>query len=434
MIDVTGNNIANVNTAGFKSGAVVFQDILSQTMRGAGAPATAVGGTNPAQVGLGVTISSVVTNLSQGAMERTNRPTDVAIEGDGYFMLDNNGQQLFTRNGAFSADGNGMLVSQEGAFVMGWQGNAQTGVINTNTTPTPVKIPVGQLMSPAMTTTVTMGGNLPGSAPIDPGAGAIPAGAVKTTTVNVYDAVGTAIPVTLTWLHTGANTWRVSGTYLNGGVATSISVGGGSAGAPPAPRADGVAIQFSSGVAPDTQPAGELEKINGGAVGPTNRTLSIGGVPSITSYNVDLGDLNNPNRVTQFNSTQSLATLQQDGSPEGSLERFSIAQDGTITGSFSNGKTQNIGQLAMALFTNPEGLEKAGGNNLSATVNSGLPEIGVAGQGGRGLMGAGQLEMSNVDLAQEFTNLIVGQRGFQANSRVITTSDELLQELVNLKR
>src|SRR5437870_1064634 len=113
MIDVTGNNIANVNTAGFKSGAVVFQDILSQTMRGSGAPTSAVGGTNPAQVGLGVKISSVVTNLSQGAIQRTNRPSDIAIEGDGYFMLDQGGQQEFTRNGAFSIDGNGMLVSQE---------------------------------------------------------------------------------------------------------------------------------------------------------------------------------------------------------------------------------------------------------------------------------------------------------------------------------
>src|ERR1700710_865795 len=139
MIDVTGNNIANVNTSGFKSSSVVFQDILSQTLRGAGSPATAIGGTNPAQVGLGVTANSITTNLEQGPMQRTNRPTDIAIEGDGYFMLDAGGQQQFTRNGAFSTDGNGMLVSQDGAFVMGWQGNAQTGVINTNTSPTPIK-------------------------------------------------------------------------------------------------------------------------------------------------------------------------------------------------------------------------------------------------------------------------------------------------------
>ncbi|MCU1344119.1 MAG: flgE [Acidimicrobiia bacterium] len=406
MIDVTGNNIANVNTSGFKSSSVVFQDILSQTLRGAGAPATAVGGTNPAQVGLGVTANSITTNLVQGALQRTNRPDDIAVEGDGYFMLDNNGSQQFTRNGAFSTDGSGRLVSQDGAFVMGWQANAQTGVINTNSTPTTLQIPVGQLMSPQATALITMGGNMASATPLSPAPGS-----TLTTTVNVYDAGGTPTPLTFTWTHTALDTWTVAGAYTNGGGPQTTATH---------------TLVFNPAAGPN---AGELKSVDGVAAATT-----FGATVNGVAMNVDLGLPTDPSRVTQFASTKSLTTLKQDGSPEGSLERYSIAQDGTISGAFSNGKTQAIGQLAMAIFTNPEGLEKVGGNNLGATANSGLPEIGVAGQGGRGVMSAGSLEMSNVDLAQEFTNLIVGQRGFQANSKVITTSDELLQDLVNLKR
>src|SRR5207249_3089499 len=147
---------------------------------------------------------------------------------------------------------------------------------------------------------------------------------------------------------------------------------------------------------------------------------------------IDFGTAGTPNSLTQFAGTTSVAALSQDGSALGTLQSFSIGQDGVVTGVFSNGRTQAIGQLALASFNNPAGLEKAGGAAFRATSNSGLAQIGSAGSGGRGLISGGMLEMSNVDLAQEFTNLIVAQRGFQANSRVITASDELLQDLVNL--
>lgn len=425
MIDVTGNNIANVNTAGFKSSAVVFQDILSQTLRGAGQPSTAVGGTNPGQVGLGTRISAVVTNLSQGSLQRTNRPTDIGIEGDGYFVADAPGGLRYTRNGAFSLDAEGMVVTQEGARVQGWQATT-AGVLNSNAAATAIKVPVGELIAPTATTLVDMAGNMPGSAPVQGGAippapgGEVP-GAYITTSVNVYDATGKATTVAFTWWHTNAltNEWRVTAEYQNGAVSTPVP-------------AFNVPITFSSGPAPAP---GELATINGVAVTPTNRNIAVPAVAGFfPAFNLNLGDANDGNRVTQFNSVSSLGALTQDGAPEGSLESFTIGQDGVIVGAYSNGKTKQIAQLAMANFTNPEGLEKAGGNLFMETVNSGLPQLGAAGTGGRGIMASGALEMSNVDLAQEFTNLIVGQRGFQANSRVITTSDELLQELVNLKR
>jgi flagellar hook protein FlgE len=147
-----------------------------------------------------------------------------------------------------------------------------------------------------------------------------------------------------------------------------------------------------------------------------------------------MGNPTSPTRITQYGGLSTLTALDQNGSAPGSLQSFTVSQEGTIIGSYSNGHTRVIGQLALAVFSNPEGLEKVGGSNFRTSANSGLPQLGTAGLGGRGLLATGTLEMSNVDLAQEFTNLIVAQRGFQANSRVVTTSDELLSEVVNLKR
>ncbi|WP_067473303.1 flagellar hook-basal body complex protein [Actinomadura hibisca] len=258
-MDVTANNIANVNSVGFKTSQTIFEDTLSQMVRAGGAPGADTGGTNPAQVGLGVRMAGISTNFGQGAAQTTGRTTDLMIQGDGFMVVRNGGEDVYTRAGSFSFDAAGVLVSPDGNPVRGW-----------NTT---------------------------------------------------------------------------------------------------------------SGAIDDTAP---------------------------------LEDVHLPAGVT--------------------LQSYSISQDGSLIGVYPDGTKQAFGRVALANFTNPGGLEKVGNSLYRTSVNSGEAQIGTAGGGGRGTVQSGALEMSNVDLAQEFTNLIVAQRGFQANTKVISTSDELLNDLVNLKR
>jgi flagellar hook protein FlgE len=438
MMDVVGNNIANVNTTGFKSSAVVFQDVLSQSLRGAGQPSDELGGTNPAVVGLGSKVAAVTTNYSQGALQRTGRATDVAIQGDGFFIVDQAGLTNYTRAGSFSVDALGRLVTQEGGLIQGW--SATNGVVNSNATPKELSIPIGSLIAPVTTTELTYGGNLPaiapvvtsaipanGAGPIPTPAAAEPAGSTVTTSVDIFDDRGNKVPLTLTWYKTSSpaavpSTWEVRATV-------------------PDPTTAGQVVVVNLPVSQVTFGA------DGERITPALATslvvpraqLQTAGYPAFTTVPtadivVNLGEPGATPRLTGFGNTNSAAALIQDGSAAGFLQSFGISQEGLIVGNYSNGRTQVIGQLATAVFANPEGLESVGGSNFRASVNSGLAQVGLAGSGGRGLLSAATLEMSNVDLSQEFTNLIVSQRGFQANSRVISTSDELLQEIVNLRR
>src|SRR4051812_35220004 len=198
MMDVVGNNISNVNTTGFKSSSVVFQDVLSQTLRGAGAPAGQLGGTNPAQVGLGSKVSAITTSFNQGALQRTGRATDLAVQGDGFFNVVQAGQSLYTRAGSFSIDGSGRLVTQEGAFVQGWTAD-NTGAVNTNGAVGDILIPVGSRRDPRQTSSVRVGGNLPADAPLSPATGSVIANSVE-----VYDTQGNPVNMTFNYTHTAA--------------------------------------------------------------------------------------------------------------------------------------------------------------------------------------------------------------------------------------
>jgi flagellar hook protein FlgE len=406
MMDVVGNNVANVNSTGFKTSTTVFQDVLSQVLRGAGQGAATTGGTNPAQVGLGSRVAAITTNFGQGALQRTGRATDFAIQGDGFFVTEFAGQQLFTRAGSFSVDSTGRLVTQDGGLVQGWQADA-TGNVNTNAGVSSIVIPVGDIIAPVQSSEIVVGGNLPSDAAV---------GTVVSNSVAVYDGQGSPVNVRIEFAKTAADTWSASFRYVDGSGVLQ-----------PTPPAAGTAVTGSP-LTFDAQ--GELT--SGFAL-----TIPGGSIPGFTAANpitLSLGAAGEPNRVTQYGTLSTASVLSQDGSAAGNLQSFTVSQEGLVVGAYSNGRTRPIGQLAMASFANPEGLEKAGSSNFRVTVNSGLPQLGVAGQGGRGLISTGTLEMSNVDLANEFTNLIVAQRGFQANSRVVTTSDELLQEVVNLKR
>lgn len=396
MLDVVGNDIANVSTVGFKGSTTIFSDVLTQTLRGAGAPTALVGGTNPAQVGLGSRLAGTVQSFTQGALQRTGRSSDLAIQGDGFFVVDNQGQQMYTRAGAFTLDELGHLTTQDGMLVQGWQADA-TGAIDTNGAIGPVEIRVGDLLAPVQTTGVNIGGNLSADAAI---------GTANTVTVTAFDEQGVAVPINITYTKTAANSWTAAATYGSGPTAVALT--------------DNV-LTFDG--------SGEL-------TAPADRNINIAGglIPGMPAgISLELGAAGTPGRVTQYSGSATIGVKDQDGSPSGSLQSYSISQDGVIVGSYSNGNSKPIGQVALAVFTNPEGLERVSGG-WRETPNSGIGQVGTAGAGGRGLLAAGNLEMSNVDLAEEFTRLMVAQRGFQGNARVITTSDEILQEVISLKR
>ena len=375
MLDVTGNNIANVNTAGFKASSTQFQDTLSQMTQGASAPQGETGGSNPAQIGLGVRVAGVSTNFAQGSSQSTGRATDMMISGDGFFVTSKGGQQLFTRAGAFSPDAAGQLVSPDGGILQGW--SAVAGVVNTGGPVSNLSLNPNTLVPAVATSQVTLDGNLPSDAVDSP----------PTTlqrVVKVYNAAGAERNITIDFTKT-ATGWGVAAT--DGGATSNITL---------------------------TQGAGG--------------TLTPSGPLAVNGVDVDLTS------ASGFAGMTSLAVSGQDGSAAGKLESYTIGNDGSVIGSFSNGVKQVLAKIALANFTNPSGLEKAGGSSYVATANSGGVQLGGAGDAGIGSLAAGSLEMSNVDLSQEFTNLIVAQRGFQANARIITTSDEVLQELGNLKR
>jgi flagellar hook protein FlgE len=374
MMDVTGNNIANINTAGFKASQATFADTLSQTVRGAGSPQGGNGGTNPAQVGLGVRLAGIETSFAQGAAQVTGRNTDMMIQGDGFFVVRGGGEQLYTRSGSFSFDTDGRLVGSGGKVVQGW--TAVDGVTDPSSAPSDIRLPIGVLLPPTETTAAVVGGNLPGDT-------------TSTTpivrSITVYDPLGNESTLSVSFEKVTQQEWTAT---VSNGAASS---------------------------APQT--------LTFDAEGnPSPNSVTVGGIQ------VDLS------QVTNFAGADTSAALSQNGGEMGSLQAFSIGPDGTLVGIFSNGLKSPLAQLAVANFNNPPGLEKMGDSMYRTTVNSGAVQLGVAGSGNRGVIQGGALEMSNVDLAQEFTNLVIAQRGFQANSRMISASDELLQDLVNLKR
>jgi flagellar hook protein FlgE len=398
-LDVISNNIANINTVGYKSARVYFREMLARTMQGATAPRQGgSGGTNPVQIGLGANIGSIDTSQTQGSLLPTGKPTDVAIEGDGFFMLSDGVGTYYTRDGSFGLDSEGNLVaSGNGMRVLGWQINPTTGRIDNSqpiSSSSGIKLPIGQMAIARQTSAVTFGGNLDAKTP--QGEGPNPS-------VKIYDSLGTAHIVTITFSKTanpGEWTWEASCPDAAAGSVVGT----------------GTLLFDSDGK--NTVPSGSISLTladANGAVNPVNMNLSFTG-------------------ITQLAGESDVNATFQDGLPLGKLDSFSIGKDGVIAGMFTNGMTQNIAQLALAQFTNPSGLSKRGDNMVTETGNSGLPQVGQPSSGSRGNVMAGFLESSNVDLPTEFANMIVAQRGFQANSRIITTSDEILQELVQLKR
>jgi flagellar hook protein FlgE len=410
MMDVTGNNIANVNTVGYKASTMQFQDTLSQMLGAAGAPQNGQGGSNPAQVGLGVQNAGILSNWAQGSQETTGRSGDMMIQGDGFFITRSGNENLYTRAGSFSFDGNGLLVTATGEPVQGW--TAQNGIVNAAAKPSDIRMPLGSTIPPKATTSITLKGNLSSDPVPDPNnpptGGAYNAANpyVMTIPVKVYDAQGAT--------HTAIARFTRTEASLNNAAV---------------PPTSSWQVQLEDDSVPPVVTGPSTLNMSGGTPDPASlnadgRTMTFG------NYSVDVHD------ITSFSGLTDARVFDTDGQAAGALTSLSytVNDTGQIVGVFSNGLKQVLGQVAMATFKNTNGLEKTGNSMYRSTVNSGYAQVGQPGSAGMGGVVNGALEMSNVDLAQEFTNLVIAQRGFQANSRIITTSDELLQELVSMKR
>lgn len=453
-MDVISNNIANINTVGFKRATASFKESFNQTLSSASSANQDRGGINPQQIGMGANVGTIVNVMGQGAAQRTDYGSDLMIDGDGFFIVKDASGFSFTRAGVFEVDAKGNLVDPNGFNVCGWKAvedpdkPGQQKIIKD--TVTPINIYDGDnLYSPAQkTTSIEFTGNFNQTT-----------NKSQKNTMSFYDSQGNKYVMNIQFDkddNFNANppdensSWNISlpGVVLPGGQAPQppaqathyeITVNGTDKVYLPVANLalqQGLSLKFSVD--------GKLTSVTGGnGTGFTLPNIDLGTLvkdapntpnagitaETLTGINVDFA------KVTQFNSKANVTSEAKDGNTAGSMTGYSIDANGIIRGTYSNGQTKLLAQIPLANFKNPAGLEKAGSNLYKETGNSSeFDGIGVEASALGSKLQGGALEMSNVDLSYEFSEMITTQRGFQANSRIITTSDEMIQELVNMKR
>lgn len=438
-MDTIGNNIANVNTVGFKKGQVTFQEVFSQVVRGASAPAGGKGGTNPQQIGMGAAMGSINTIHTKGPGQRTDNPTDLMIDGEGFFVVSddtNFSNRYYTRAGNFTLDRDGNLVTAEGLKVLGYaadyDGNITSDVTN-------IRINQSETMKPMATETIYFKGNLDSNTQ---------EGEHKDVDTVIHDSLGNSYKLTFRLEkqpnEDGNNQWGYSLIRV-----TDMSTGNYMAELDEDDKPINLDF-FNNGVLNFDPDTGEIitdDSLGNKFTIPNNISFNYakdgntieGGVEKSSGSFSEITIFDPENEETfknlhQYANETTIKPYAQDGYESGTLDGFSIDAAGVITGIFSNGDRKALGQIMLAKFDNPMGLQKLGGNLFVDSRNSGEAQTGTAGLSGFGAISPGNLEMSNVDISLEFTEMITTQRGFQANSRIITTSDEMLQELVNIKR
>lgn len=425
-LSVIGNNIANVNTVGFKASRASFADVLSQSLAGT---------SGRTQIGRGAYLSNVSPIFTQGSLEATSSGLDLGIDGDGFFLIkDSAGATYYTRAGEFNISKDGYMVNSEGLFLQGYQVDSSGAIsgsmdsINVSSTSTP----------PNMTANVRITSNL--DSRVTPIAGGVDLNNLTdtyhfSTSMNVYDSLGNEHLITVYFTKVYEDITGGTGNYWQWN-AVSDGVSG------TAIMARGY-LQFDSNgalVSESVQDV-DIEALGSTALPPviTPDFDFARGVTQDQVINFDFGTGtatggSGLDGTTQFGAMSSTLFQNQDGYASGSLKSLGINQEGIISGLFTNGQTRTLGQVVLGIFNNPHGMAKMGKNLYSETFDSGQAIIGAPNSSGRGRVLSNSLELSNVDLAEEFIKLITAQRGFQANSRVITTTDEMLGELVNLKR
>jgi flagellar hook protein FlgE len=408
-IDVTGNNLANLNTTGYKTVEVEFEDLMSQSLGV---------GSSTGQLGLGVGQIETNTVYSQGTLTTTTGLMDAAISGNGFFVVQDpsSGQQLYTRDGSFQLDSNGNLITSTGQYVQGW--TATNGAVDTNGAIGNITIPTGTVSGAKATTTMDVVANLDSAATVGAANGTF------STPIQVYDSLGESHTLTVTFTKTAANSWSYSvgipSADLSSGGTTALATGtltfdsSGNLTSPAPPTT-------SNGVTTPSTPVSIA--ISGFADGAADQTIS---------WNLFSDNGAGTQELTQYAQTSAESSATQDGYAAGQVTQVALGNGGTIMATYSNGQTVMVGQLAEAAIGNPTTLESVGDNNLAITAQTAAPVIGAADTGDRGQIEAGELESSTADMATEFTNLLQYQRSYEAASKVITTSDELTQETLGL--
>jgi flagellar hook protein FlgE len=390
-LNTIANNLSNLGTTGFKSQTTSFEDLFYQQVGSSGSG-------DPVLSGQGVKVSANATDFTQGSIATAGNASDVALTGNGFFVVNNGGTQEYTRAGNFQLDQNGNLTTTDGMQVMGYP--ASNGVVNTNAPLTGLQIPVGETQKPLATTQFSLNANLDASAP---------AGTSVPAQITVYDSLGQSHIATVDFTKAATNSWNYTislpaADYAGATANTTGTLTFNSSGQLTAPAANVTGISFAG--------------------------LTDGG--SNLNFSWNLYDANNNPTISQEATTSSVASTAQNGYSSGNYQGFAVNSDGTVAVQFSNGQTQLVGQLGVAMVNNEQGLQRVGGNNFSATLASGQASIGVAGAGGRGTIEGGALEQSNVNISSEFSNLIVAQSAYEANAKSVTTFDTVTQATINM--
>lgn len=388
-----GNNLANLNTTAYKGQSTSFEDLFYQQIGESGSG-------NAIQTGAGVKVSGTNTNFLQGTMLPTTNSADMALAGNGFFVVQQNGVQSLTRAGNFQLDSSGNLITVDGQKVMGYE--ATNGTVNQAAGLQALTIPVGANEAAQATGNISVTANLNASATV---------GTTFSSPVQVFDSLGSSHQVTITYTKTGTNTWSY---------AIALPAGDASG----APSNNTGTLTFDS--------SGKLTSPTGSVPNVTFPGLTDGA--SNLTFNWSLNDSSGNPTITQLAAASSNSGTQQDGFASGVYQSFTVDPNGVITAQFSNGRTSTIGQIAVATVANTTGLTVTGNNNFMTTAASGLATVGVAGTGGRGTVTDDALEQSNVDISSEFSNLIVAQRAFEANSKTVTTFDTLVQDTLAMIR
>jgi flagellar hook protein FlgE len=406
-LNTIANDLANMNTTAFKGQSVNFSDLFYQQIGSTGSG-------NPIQVGAGVQVASIETGFAQGSLETTGNATDVALNGSGFFVVNNNGVDDYTRAGNFSLNTNGNLVTDSGEQVLGYP--AVNGVVNPNAPLTAINIPVGQVEQPQPTSNLNMIANLDATSA---GGTAFPA------QITVYDSLGVSHIATVNYTETGVNTWSYSvslpATDFTSGVSTPVT---------------GTLNFNSSGNLVSVKPtAGVLTPVGTGAGQISSIPLAFAGLADgAANLNMKwnlLGPSGSPT-ISQVASASAVSSTTQDGYSSGEYQSFSIASDGTVTAIYSNGQQQAVGQVALANVSNLQGMTLLGNGDYATTLASGTASVSTSGSAGLGTLQDGALEESNVNISAEFSDLIIVQRAFEANSKAVTTFDTVTQETINM--
>jgi flagellar hook protein FlgE len=406
-LNTIANDLANMNTTAFKGQSVNFADLFYQQIGSAGSG-------DPIQVGAGVQVSSIETAFEQGSINSTGNATDVALNGNGFFVIRDGGVQEYTRDGNFSLNSIGNLITSNGAQVMGYP--AVNGVVNTNAPLTAINIPVGTVEQPQATSTLNMTANLDATSTL---------GTTFPAQITVYDSLGVSHVATVTYTQAGVNSWNYSVALPSTDFTNGVSV----------PVTGTLNFNASGNLVSVKQGAGATTPVGTGAGQVSSIALAFNGLAdgaSNLTMNWNLLGSGGTPTISQVAAASAVSATTQNGYASGEYQSFDIASDGTVTATYSNGQQQNIGQLALANAPNLQGLELLGNGDYAATLASGTPSVAASGTDGLGTLEDGALEESNVNISAEFSDLIIAQRAFEADSKTVTTFDTVTQDTINM--